>query len=62
MYNYDRVITLLSRYIKETLMKINIKHWLDNATIGQKIIIICLILVIVPTVVLGFVACSVLKR
>jgi methyl-accepting chemotaxis protein len=39
-------------------MKINIKHWLDNATIGQKIIIICLILVIVPTVVLGFVAYS----
>lgn len=30
--------------------------WLDNATIGQKITIICLILVIVPTVVLGLVA------
>ena len=36
----------------------NVKHWLDNATIGQKIILICLILVIVPTVILGYVAYS----
>ncbi|WP_373839825.1 methyl-accepting chemotaxis protein [Methanospirillum sp.] len=39
-------------------MKINIKHWLDNATIGQKIILICLILVIIPTVALGLIAYS----
>lgn len=34
------------------------KKWMNKATIGQKITLICLILVIVPTVVLGFVAYS----
>ena len=34
----------------------SITRWFDNATIGRKITLICLILVIIPTLVLGFVA------
>lgn len=33
-----------------------ISEWLSNATIGKKITLICLILVIIPTIVLGFIA------
>jgi hypothetical protein len=39
-------------------MVMKVRHWLDNATIGQKIILICLLLVIVPTITLGYVAYS----
>ncbi|KAF5091730.1 Cache 3/Cache 2 fusion domain protein [anaerobic digester metagenome] len=39
-------------------MQNKLKTWIDNATIGQKIILICLILVTVPTIVLGYVAYS----
>jgi len=35
-----------------------ITSWINNATIGQKITIICLFLVIVPTVVLGYISYS----
>jgi len=37
-------------------MRYDVRNWLNNATIGQKIILICLILVIVPTVTIGYVA------
>jgi len=37
-------------------IKESITEWFDNATIGRKITLICLILVIIPTLVLGFVA------
>ena len=37
-------------------IKESITDWFDNATIGRKITLICLILVIIPTLILGFVA------
>lgn len=37
-------------------IKESITEWFDNATMGRKITVICLILVIIPTLVLGFVA------
>ena len=33
-------------------------EWFDNATIGRKITLICVCLVIIPTLVLGFIAYS----
>jgi hypothetical protein len=36
----------------------SLTEWFDNATIGRKIMLICLILVIIPTLVLGLMAYS----
>ncbi len=37
-------------------MRYDVRNWLNNATIGQKVILICLILVIVPAVTIGYIA------